>query len=165
MPKIRTSKIATIALAAGLGLSTGHSALHHVKKPKIESVSKMPEGWECSVDRCTQVNKNPKIKKPNFSKASLRVFEHKDLPIEYKQGKIITEKQLISTISNLPSAQAKLDMIEGFCFRFYVADERGGHFDFAKLQKTITNKKLKKILENFMKNHKELKYKKVLEVD
>lgn len=160
MPRPRTSKIAAIVLAAGLGLTAAHGANHYAKKNMTADVSKMPEGWECTANACKKASKET-----NFSsRTSLRVFEHRNLPEEYRRGKLLTEKQLLETIFELPNVQAKLDLIEGFCFRFYVADQNGGHFDIAKMQKTITNKKLKKVLENFMKNHKDLRYRKVLEI-
>jgi hypothetical protein len=164
MPRPRTSRIAAIVLAAGLGLTAAHGANHYAKKP-IVAESKMPEGWECTTDRCTQVSK-PKNKNSNFSsRTSLRVFEHKQLSEEYRKGKLMTEKQLIATIFDLPNVQAKLDLIEGFCFRFYVADLNGGHFDLEKMKKTVVDKRLRKVLENFMKNKKKLKYRKVLEIN
>ena len=165
MPRPRTSRIAAIVLAAGLGLTAAHGVNHYAKK-SIVAESKMPEGWECTTDRCTQVNKGTKNKDSNFSsRTSLRVFEHKQLSEEYRKGKLMTEKQLIATIFDLPNAQAKLDLIEGFCFRFYVADEHGGHFDIVKMKKEIKNKKLENLLFKFMSNKtRVLKFRKVLEV-
>ncbi len=150
MPKPRIGiKVATLALAAGLSLAPAHNNLH---------ISKMPEGWECTKSACVKRNTN------FSSRTSMRVFEHKDLPEAYKRGKVVSEKQLIDIIFDLPNMEAKLDLIEGFCFKFFVADPNGGHFDLAKMKKTITNKQLERVLENFMKNHKELRYRKVLEI-
>jgi hypothetical protein len=147
-------RIARAALAVGIG-ATAIVGANHTIKSRVNSFAvdefEMPDNYECNEKGCAP--KQVQSKRINRI-TRLVVREPKIQSEQYKFGKTASEKTLIDKLKKTGDPNLRYDLIAGFCFRFYEADEDGGHFNYNEMNRLIKNPDLKKRLVAFMQGFK-----------
>lgn len=154
-------RLATKALIIGAALSAPmHSAkLNMPVKTTITEHSqyKVPDGWKCTNTECKRDLKEKSKVINEFT------YEPKIQSQEYQFGKKANELQMINLLRLAKSQQTKFELLSGFSFRFFVADEFGGHFNISLMEKLIKNSDLKKQIKKYMLNYpKPRSYRKII---
>ncbi len=150
-----------ISAAAGVGLAYHNANKHKVELPYPENFRKdsnhgrfvnTPDNGPKVTEKNSGVKKDEQRKSGINRIESLKVFEPKNKSEYYKLGERVNESNFMKFYSSATSMEQKLDFVTGFCYRFYFADEYGGHFDLKVMSNSISGLQLREILAKFMIN-------------
>ncbi len=86
---------------------------------------------------------------------SINIYEKKNKSPFYVAGKKVNEENIIILLKKTPRTQDKMDLLNGFCFRYFKVNAKGEYFDIPQMKKEIKNERLQKMLELFMTKYKD----------